>query len=243
MRKLVGGAIALAASAVLAGTASAASGTANFSAVITQAAEDPPGYDDPRFAVGDVLTFSATLSDIFILPGTPYYGARAYIPQLDNIPDLNDGYPSLKILLSTGYAGNVVEYPSPIVIFTADRVVGVIGAFLRSDGGEPGYAFPSSLSGDIYCGRANASLDYGCAKGGFDLFLGTAGEIIGGYYANTYPNSYVLEFDWGSSSVDANLNDLGFFAVPEPVTWALMIVGFGATGAILRRKAVRGMVA
>ena len=32
-------------------------------------------------------------------------------------------------------------------------------------------------------------------------------------------------------------------AVPEPATWALMILGFGAAGARLRRRALRGSIA
>jgi hypothetical protein len=34
------------------------------------------------------------------------------------------------------------------------------------------------------------------------------------------------------------LSEVKFGAVPEPSTWALLIAGFGATGAVLRRRAV-----
>jgi hypothetical protein len=45
----------------------------------------------------------------------------------------------------------------------------------------------------------------------------------------------------GSSLVRATSAAVG--AVPEPTTWALMLVGFGAIGMAMRRRKVRAMVA
>jgi hypothetical protein len=43
---------------------------------------------------------------------------------------------------------------------------------------------------------------------------------------------------FGSAQVDASgtLVSLAFSVVPEPVPWAMMLVGFGLAGAAIRRK-------
>jgi PEP-CTERM motif len=53
------------------------------------------------------------------------------------------------------------------------------------------------------------------------------------------PGSHTLEFDfspYGLISVDSfSLESVGAGGVPEPATWAMFLIGFGATGFVLRR--------
>ena len=49
---------------------------------------------------------------------------------------------------------------------------------------------------------------------------------------------------WNAEVYSLDFEDVGRGgAVPEPATWALMILGFGAAGARLRRRALRGSIA
>jgi hypothetical protein len=48
-----------------------------------------------------------------------------------------------------------------------------------------------------------------------------------------------LGLNWsGLSYVDGTTIEIGFGVVPEPASWALMIMGFGLVGVALRRRAV-----
>lgn len=62
-------------------------------------------------------------------------------------------------------------------------------------------------------------------------------------YANGYNNLYNVYFDennvtyWGASGVDRGFATyVDVASVPEPASWAMMIAGFGLTGAIARRR-------
>jgi hypothetical protein len=52
-------------------------------------------------------------------------------------------------------------------------------------------------------------------------------DFVGGQFGPDTPPSYAGSFDYGSVTMRA---------VPEPMSWALMILGFGAAGAALRRR-------
>jgi hypothetical protein len=95
---------------------------------------------------------------------------------------------------------------------------------------------------------------YGCADKVEMNFISTSNLIqIGTNYYNLGLAGFVADDDWGSDPVTefitkekkANkaylIGQLTFShsdipAVPEPATWAMMIGGFAATGAMLRRR-------
>lgn len=69
------------------------------------------------------------------------------------------------------------------------------------------------------------------------------GFIAGGVRTDLFYNygisSYRAFFsDTGTRSINFTLAGAEVTAVPEPASWALMIVGFGAVGATLRRRRV-----
>ena len=72
--------------------------------------------------------------------------------------------------------------------------------------------------------------------GGLDLTSSGASVAFGYYTSNGTccggPNTTISGIDGWGASIE-NAPSLG---VPEPATWALMIAGFGAAGALLRRR-------
>ncbi|MBI1199082.1 MAG: PEP-CTERM sorting domain-containing protein [Phenylobacterium sp.] len=59
----------------------------------------------------------------------------------------------------------------------------------------------------------------------------------GGAFARAAQNSgrgYDQAYNFAVSITSARITEVG--AVPEPAAWSLMIAGFGAAGAVLRRR-------
>lgn len=72
------------------------------------------------------------------------------------------------------------------------------------------------------------------------FLIGTGGSFVVPTGATTLYLATVDGYQW-SNNIGSFSVDIG--AVPEPATWALMILGFGAVGAAMRRKrAVRQSV-
>lgn len=75
--------------------------------------------------------------------------------------------------------------------------------------------------------------------------LYSSGTILVSGSAHTHlafnlTSSSGLEINWGPSGYNVGIDNIDFTAgaagVPEPATWALMIMGFGSAGAMLRRR-------
>ena len=127
---------------------------------------------------------------------------------------------------------------------------------LWSAGALPRYSDANGLTGNRF---ATATDDSGQAVGtqigtnfGLPTFFGYSAPFgslvgrIGGVYqlvgANfsgpAWGTGNLELFYWDSNNGD-NFGDISFSisAVPEPAAWALMIAGFGLTGAAIRRRA------
>ena len=83
---------------------------------------------------------------------------------------------------------------------------------------------------------------------GYDETL-TGGQISAGYTGQSWDWGTRINFDFGGATVNQIVISSSDFsyeldnvagavsgAVPEPATWAMMIVGFGAVGAMIRRR-------
>ncbi|OSZ70534.1 hypothetical protein CAP39_06035 [Sphingomonas sp. IBVSS1] len=78
---------------------------------------------------------------------------------------------------------------------------------------------------------------YGGGGGGGYTGGNGAGDYGGGFAGTSYVASFAL-----SSSFAAGRSGDGFVqiaAVPEPASWALLIIGFGAVGGTLRARRLR----
>lgn len=80
---------------------------------------------------------------------------------------------------------------------------------------------------------------------GFDQTL-TGGQLSGGDTSQAWSWGARVNFDFGDAQVNQiilssasnsfEVDNLAVAAVPEPGTWAMMILGFGAIGAMLRQR-------
>ena len=82
---------------------------------------------------------------------------------------------------------------------------------------------------------------------GFDVTL-NGGQFTQGYVGQSWSWGKRVNFDFGadrvtevilsSSGNSFEVDSFAVTAVPEPATWAMMIMGFGVAGALLRRRQV-----
>lgn len=80
---------------------------------------------------------------------------------------------------------------------------------------------------------------------GYDFTLSGA-QISAGYVGQSWSWGQRVNFDFGGGNVKQivltsgsnsfEVDNFAVAAVPEPTTWALMIMGFGSAGAMLRRR-------
>ena len=72
-----------------------------------------------------------------------------------------------------------------------------------------------------------------------DFLLGFSGSFYGDRFMSvdyTFLGGYGVAGEVGGPIVAASFNRLADAGVPEPATWALMILGFGAVGGAMRRR-------
>lgn len=82
---------------------------------------------------------------------------------------------------------------------------------------------------------------------GLNRFVGSGAQVYSGSTAapTFLPGQYALR-DVSGFSYPASvltISQIAVAAVPEPAGWAFMVLGFGATGGMLRRRKVRTAVA
>lgn len=80
---------------------------------------------------------------------------------------------------------------------------------------------------------------------GFDETL-TGGQLSGGDTSQAWGWGARVNFDFGGATVNQvvlsstsnsfEVDNFAVAAVPEPATWAMMILGFGAMGAVIRQR-------
>ena len=91
-------------------------------------------------------------------------------------------------------------------------------------------SFPFSISeigGGVVASGTNAA-----PAAGHDSQAFSFGYSQAGYVLRWGPDSY----DGGLDNIRFDVRAIGGAAVPEPATWALMILGFGAVGGAMRRR-------
>jgi hypothetical protein len=130
------------------------------------------------------------------------------------------------------------------------------GGGVTNVAGDPTRWHISLLSGNVYLDALGggqpsdmiASTNFGSTNGGFDNFnpyiLGTATftfDLLGASHLNlaALQFSFGTEHEFkafGTCTVDCGVINPTGGGVPEPASWALMIVGFGGMGMTLRRR-------
>lgn len=145
---------------------------------------------------------------------------------LDAAPNYDPGGPML-----TGF-GSAINYPN----FSGTVTVNAAGIAA----GLSNFGAGTAYTGDSF-GHANVT------GGGLTALIdGNGGAVFAdGYFGAGHlsvSGETTTNFHYGPDANQLRVNELKFAAqasgaaVPEPASWALMITGFGLTGAVLRRR-------
>ena len=182
----------------------------------------------------------------------PSYGNPTLLPEGQKlVADFNGGINSEAVLLEgfsldfTGATVGVNEGGS-----------GYSGT-LPNNGNSPYLTIPGGASATLFSvkGIKAFSLYMGSpdtynsiqfiGKNGFNETL-TGGQLSGGYTGQEWSWGARVNFDFGKDEVTQVIlrssqnsfesDNFAVAGVPEPATWAMMIMGFGAAGALLRRR-------
>jgi hypothetical protein len=206
-----------------------------------------PGAD-PNISVGDQLHLQASFNDI----AAPVWGSFGYrIAFLYGSPfsltlnglswpfvnEVNDGFPLYTYNYDvTDAAGNLTErsfgFGAPAVIFQGRKVLGVAGLMVATDSNATPLLDLGSNTGegedDFFNDFAGAPIQH--ASFFTPAALSTTFQIrdAQGLYGNTYATP---GFTGVWDLADSVVTDL-----PEPSTWAMMLLGLGSVGALARRR-------
>jgi hypothetical protein len=97
-----------------------------------------------------------------------------------------------------------------------------------------------SVTGRAWGGSTNNPLTFSPLIASIGPLTGAAasGEVSGSFTPTVNPYSLGLGVQITRTTAGTTTGDLNFAAVPvpEPATWAMMLVGFGGLGALVRRK-------
>lgn len=198
------------------------------------------------FAVGQTLSFSATYDDADVqFPGTitRRNGQRLTSPDVSTV-GLGNGNPTNALSLTVGshsfgladqgcfqntacMAQRGMDFPAgPTLMFYKGSFLGMDSCLIEGGGGfGTGFTVCQLVLSSLIpqTGLANA-------------YKGVLGYTRSDIYVIRSPLA-------GRTAFLAQFDGAGIAAVPEPGTWAMLIGGFGLTGAAMRRGRMRTVVA
>ena len=198
--------------ALLAATVAYSANAATYFAEIhgTLTSQIDTSFNDPNLKVGDVLTLTARLSDDYLNTNyDPYNGfADHYI--VAPWPTSGPYYFRIDGPNMTWAASDDISN-GPAIAFENGKVTGLRFAFAPEGDSRP--AMQAGVTTTLPIGPGDKIFD------GHGLYLSTY----------TTPG-FNISWDYGHST----FKDVS--AVPESASWAMMIAGFGAVGASMRRR-------
>lgn len=102
--------------------------------------------------------------------------------------------------------------------------------------GQGGIGFNNTLKFKFYTANGDISLAGVNIWGGPGVQVGNGAQTFGTTVNYDFGNDIVNKIEFSSGGNSFEFDKLAGIAVPEPATWAMMIIGFGAAGAMLRRR-------
>lgn len=144
--------------------------------------------------------------------------------------------PQLDLTFSATSGGSVMD---PIYLFVSDTDFVTSGNFLLSLA-ETSSGGSGSVTGSAYGGTDNDPLSFLNLIGSIGPLTGSAaaGSASGSFVSAVVPYSLTLGTEISRSTAGTTTGDVNLqvAAVPEPATWAMMLLGFGAVGLGMRRQ-------
>ncbi|HEY2752600.1 MAG TPA: PEPxxWA-CTERM sorting domain-containing protein [Phenylobacterium sp.] len=205
----------------------AASGLASSAAAGPATVPDAMGdflgtFSGPHNGDLDVLSVSAIQNGTDVAFSATLAGPVGTTPGSVYVLGVNRGAGAPLLTLGTPSVGAGIDFDAVALLFPNDT-----GAVVLFTGGVAGAAVPLAagavtVSGSTITGVIPFSM------------LPSTGFTSANYLYNLWPrdglatNDQISDFAPDASSFRAN--------VPEPATWAMMLLGFGALGAVLRRR-------
>jgi|JI102314A1RNA_FD_contig_41_900935_length_614_multi_3_in_0_out_0_1 hypothetical protein len=135
------------------------------------------------------------------------------------------------------------------VVAPATDVVASPGIWAESPGNTP---WTNTIYGGSNIAYNNVWCTYGCSNALDGI---TTGQSLSGFKVHDTSTTAQTSFAWFAYAVNGNYTGPGCFncggnpafegvtgqggpgpGVPEPATWAMMIIGFGAAGSMIRRR-------
>ncbi|THD60316.1 MAG: PEP-CTERM sorting domain-containing protein [Phenylobacterium sp.] len=158
---------------------------------------------------------------------------RAHVYQQDATSPVGDLYSfNLGDVLSFDYSVNPDVGASPV---TLSDSLGDATITIHDFANNNTQSFPADF---FLLGNATNAGDPGGYQNSERLSFGFVDSLYNPAQNNTFSVNFTLSNvpDVGTISVTELIQQGAGFAVPEPASWALMILGFGGTGAALRRR-------
>jgi hypothetical protein len=176
----------------------------------------------------------------------PAYGTAANAAPM--IVTLNSSFAASPV--SINFDGSTFTFSSTGDIFMPTAVQTAGGGAVRSFGGffifplQPSTDFPDRGSGILTYGPGTQFSSFTTPAtipfSNGDNYLGLRATLDGlDYYGYAYTQDTTLKsfgFETTANTAFTLNTSTAAAAVPEPATWAMMLVGFGAMGGALRRK-------
>jgi hypothetical protein len=220
--------IALAGFAILATPAAAGTFNVSLTGTLTQQGHEFwPGLNtgiDPNLSVGSIVTLTASFDASLLLPyaGNP----GEYIVGLWGLPTSGSSFfrvdaGGMTWASTDSLSDGMFPFSTspreayPAIVIDGDKVAGLIGNLSPNE---------SSARPELDFGGGNSAA--------FDI---TAPQGLYGDLYNTPGFNGVWDFADSSVVDPPSASDIAA-GVPEPATWAMFLIGFGAVGFAMRRK-------